>query len=63
MAIVSMSCRFPGAENLNELWQILSEGYLQAKSAPGDQFERRADQQREARVMCVPDLASFSLAE
>ncbi|MEH2062924.1 MAG: SDR family NAD(P)-dependent oxidoreductase [Nostoc sp.] len=36
IAVVGMSCRFPGAKNLNEYWTLLSEGKNSIRPVPTD---------------------------
>jgi acyl transferase domain-containing protein/acyl carrier protein len=39
VAIVGMSCRFPGAENLDEFWQNLLNGVDSVCDIPGDRWD------------------------
>ena len=39
IAVVGMSCRFPGAENIDEFWQILLNGIDATGDVPSDRWE------------------------
>lgn len=39
IAIVGASCRLPGANNLDELWDLVSKGISKHKEVPGDRIE------------------------
>jgi acyl transferase domain-containing protein/acyl carrier protein/ubiquinone/menaquinone biosynthesis C-methylase UbiE len=38
IAVVGMSCRFPGAKNLDEYWALLSEGKNSIRPVPADRW-------------------------
>ena len=38
IAVVGMSCRFPGAKNLDEYWALLSEGKNSIRAVPADRW-------------------------
>ncbi|UJF34763.1 KR domain-containing protein [Paenibacillus hexagrammi] len=38
IAVIGLSCRFPGAENLEEYWQLLSEGRSAIGSVPKERW-------------------------
>ncbi|PQO44279.1 type I polyketide synthase [Blastopirellula marina] len=40
VAIVGMACRLPGAANLNEYWQLISEGRSAVGEVPADRLNR-----------------------
>ncbi len=40
LAIIGMACRLPGADNLNEFWQLLVEGRSDLGELPPDRFNR-----------------------
>ena len=40
LAIIGMACRLPGADNLNEFWQLLAEGRSDLGELPPDRFNR-----------------------
>ncbi|MCC9607890.1 SDR family NAD(P)-dependent oxidoreductase [Blastopirellula sp. JC732] len=40
VAIVGMACRLPGAANLNEYWQLISEGRSAVSEVPADRLNR-----------------------
>ncbi|PWY75480.1 ketoacyl-synt-domain-containing protein [Aspergillus heteromorphus CBS 117.55] len=39
IAIVGAACRLPGADNLEELWHIISQGEIKAEEVPEDRFK------------------------
>jgi 3-oxoacyl-[acyl-carrier-protein] synthase II len=41
IAIVGMACQFPGANNLEEFWQLLQEGKDAITSVPDDRWNER----------------------
>ena len=40
IAIIGMSCRFPGANNLEEFWDIVSKGKSQFRSIPKEKLDQ-----------------------
>ena len=42
MAIVGMSCRFPGAENYTQYWRNLTEGRSSVGEVPANRWDREA---------------------
>ena len=40
IAIIGMSCRFPGANNLEEFWDIVSKGKAQFRSIPKEKLDQ-----------------------
>jgi acyl transferase domain-containing protein len=40
VAIVGMACRLPGADNLDQFWQMLRSGRTALGPAPADRFDR-----------------------
>ncbi|MCX8128559.1 MAG: KR domain-containing protein [Clostridia bacterium] len=43
IAVIGLSCRFPGAENLDEYWNLLSEGRSAISSVPDERWGYAAD--------------------
>ncbi|KAF7944492.1 hypothetical protein EAE96_010883 [Botrytis aclada] len=39
VAVIGASCRLPGANNLEELWDLISKGTSVAKEVPNDRFD------------------------
>ncbi|KAF7898017.1 uncharacterized protein EAF01_008983 [Botrytis porri] len=39
VAVIGASCRLPGANNLEELWDLISKGTSVAKEVPSDRFD------------------------
>ncbi|KAF5871074.1 putative polyketide synthase protein [Botrytis fragariae] len=39
VAVIGVSCRLPGANNLEELWDLISKGTSVAKEVPSDRFD------------------------
>ncbi|KAI1292422.1 hypothetical protein F5Y03DRAFT_375883 [Xylaria venustula] len=50
IAVVGMAGRFPGAENVDELWKILVEGKDQHRLIPGDRFDIRSHVDQTGKV-------------
>src|SRR6185503_17473307 len=38
IAVIGMSCRFPGAENIDEFWRMLSDGVDAVSEVPPDRW-------------------------
>lgn len=51
IAIIGMSGRFPGARNIDELWQILTEGRETVTEIPKDRFDWRKNFSNSAQNM------------
>ena len=51
IAIIGMSCRFPGAENLNQYWQMLSEGKSGISEVPPHRLDSELFYSAEKGVM------------
>jgi rhizoxin synthesis polyketide synthase RhiC len=58
IAIIGMSGRFPGARNIEEMWQILSEGRSSVGVIPADRFDHGA-LPAGARCGCIPGVKEF----
>lgn len=64
IAVVGMSCKAPGANNLEEFWDLLCEGRSQHKEVPKDRFgfetgHRQVDPQRKWFGNFIDDYDSF----
>ncbi len=64
IAVVGMSCKVAGADDLEEFWKLLCEGKSQHKEVPGERFgfetaHRELDQQRKWYGNFVRDYDKF----
>ena len=69
IAIIGMSGRFPGARNIDELWQILAIGQDMVREIPTERFDWRQYYERRARTEpgkinckwcgCIPGVSEF----
>ncbi|OAR02343.1 hypothetical protein LLEC1_04192 [Akanthomyces lecanii] len=41
IAVIGMSCKFPGADSVDEFWDLLSRGTSMLSKMPEDRFERK----------------------
>src|SRR5262245_13369728 len=60
LAIIGMACRLPGAENLAEYWQLISQGKSAVSEAPQERFDQRLyyDPQKGVRGKSYSKLAA-----
>ena len=54
VAIVGMSCRFPGARALDAFWQLLCNGQDATREAPPGRFPAQSEHSREAGAQGAP---------
>lgn len=65
IAVIGMSCKLPGADDLEEFWEILCAGRSQHAEAPADRFGnfqtawRDADPKRKWFANCLRDYDTF----
>ena len=67
IAIIGMSGRFPGARNIEELWQILATGQDMVREIPAERFDWRqyyGDPQEPGKTNCkwcgcIPGVSEF----
>ena len=59
IAVVGMSCRFPGANNPEEYWQLLQDGRDAITDVPQDRWDRDISPEQITRGGFVPHLKEF----
>ncbi|MFE3599647.1 beta-ketoacyl synthase N-terminal-like domain-containing protein, partial [Streptomyces sp. NPDC059142] len=62
LAIVGVSCRFPGAENPDALWRLLAAGGSSVGEVPADRWTGPAAEQTPRRGAFLEDVAEFDAA-
>jgi acyl transferase domain-containing protein/NAD(P)-dependent dehydrogenase (short-subunit alcohol dehydrogenase family) len=61
LAIIGMACRLPGANNLDEFWQLLVEGRCAITAAPPERLNRQRHYDPQASVPYKTYIASGGL--
>ena len=41
IAVIGMGCRLPGADNLQQYWQLIQEGRSTVRPLPAERFDRQ----------------------
>jgi acyl transferase domain-containing protein/NAD(P)-dependent dehydrogenase (short-subunit alcohol dehydrogenase family)/acyl carrier protein len=59
IAIIGMSGRFPEARNIDEMWQILVNGYEVIKPYPNKRLNEKRREKKEWRCGCIPGIDEF----
>lgn len=59
VAVVGMSCRYPGANNSTEFWDLLSSGRCSVTEIPNDRWNTDSNENAMRWCGCINDVSGF----